>query len=40
MTLLIACILIYNFHMNPAWYVAAVAVWWLHLLWNSNNKNK
>lgn len=28
MTLLIACLLIYNFDMAPWWYAVAAIIWW------------
>ncbi|MGE0031215.1 MAG: hypothetical protein AB7T20_08885 [Steroidobacteraceae bacterium] len=31
MTLLIACILIYNFDMPAGWYLAALAIWAIKL---------
>jgi len=38
MTLLIACLLIYNFGMPGAWYVLATLIWVAHIGWNALNK--
>jgi hypothetical protein len=36
MTLLIACLLIYNYNMPWWWYIVAVVIWGVHLLSTEN----